>query len=198
MKYRIDCDWTGGTNEEYFKLLETLKKISHRKITCTLRLHQVKDKGLIGIPPVDKVYLMCYATSSPLDNSTKNSILDIPTLKNYLARLSHYPLHMDIALPIYSWGILTNHLGNHKLINTLSSEALEKNDNFKKISLNNFEVLKDDFYFGMYLSKGFKIKIETITQKDLDETLAFINEKITFYNIIYYQLDSRFIKNYKL
>jgi hypothetical protein len=195
---QIDCDWTAGTNEEYFRLLETLKKISREKISCTLRLHQVRDNTLIGIPPVEKVYLMCYATSSPLENSAENSILDVPTLKNYLKKLNHYPLHMDVALPIYSWGIITNHLGKHKLINALTVEDLEKNGNFRRISTNNFEVLKDDFYFGIYLSKGFRVKIENVSQKDLDETLAFINGKLTFYNIIYYQLDNRFIKNYKL
>lgn len=195
---QIDCDWTAGTNEEYFKFLEILKDISHKNITCTLRLHQVKDRSLIGEPPVDKVYLMCYATSSPLENSAKNSILDVPTLKNYLGSLNHYPIKMDVALPIYSWGIVTNHLGKHKLINALSLSDLENNINFKKISKDNFVVLKDGFYYGIYLSKGFNVKIETVSQQDLNETLDFINEKLTFYNIIYYQLDSRFIKNYKL
>ncbi|SFI16499.1 hypothetical protein [Halpernia frigidisoli] len=195
---QIDCDWNSGTNKEYFDLLKSLKQISHKNITCTLRLHQVKDRNFMGIPPVEKVYLMCYATSSPLENSLKNSILDVTTLKNYLDHLMVYPLKMDIALPIYSWGIVTNHLGKHKLINALSSEELKKNNNFKKISDDNFEVLKDGFYFGNYLSKGFKIKIEAVSQKDLDETLSFINGQITFYNIIYYQLDSRFIKNYNL
>ena len=195
---QIDCDWTGGTNEEYFKILKTLKEVSHKKITCTLRLHQVNDQNLIGVPPVDKVYLMCYSNSSPLENSTKNSILDVPTLQNYLEYLNTYPLHMDVVLPIYSCGIVTDLLGKYRLINDLTAEDLKNNNNFKQISKNTFEVLKDNFYFGMYLRNGFKIKTETVSQKDLDETLNFINQKITFYHIIYYQLDSRFIKNYKL
>ncbi|WP_417430906.1 hypothetical protein [Halpernia sp.] len=195
---QIDCDWTAGTNEQYFDFLEVFKDISHKNITCTLRLHQVRDYPLIGVPPVEKVYLMCYATSSPLENSTKNSILDVPTLKNYLQDLNTYPLKMDIALPIYSWGIITNHLGKHKLINALSLSDLKNNINFKQISGNNFEVLNDGFYFGIYLSKGFNVKIESIKQEDLNQTLDFINDKLTFYNIVYYQLDSRFIKNYKL
>ncbi len=194
---QIDCDWTAGTKDDYFKFLETLKQISKQNITCTLRLHQVKDKKATGIPPVEKVYLMCYATSSPLENSTKNSILDVPTLKNYLKDLQSYPLKMDVALPIYSWGIITNHLGKHKLINALTVLDLEKNSNFKKNSENSFVVEKDGFYFGIFCSKGFTIKIESITQENLDETLDFINKKIKDYNIIYYQLDNRFLKNYQ-
>lgn len=194
---QIDCDWTAGTKEDYFKFLETLKQISQKKITCTLRLHQVKDKEATGIPPVEKVYLMCYATSSPLENSEKNSILDGPTLKNYLSGLKDYPLKMDIALPIYSWGIVTNFKNKHKLLNALTIEDLEKNPNFIKVSENNYRVTNEGFYFGMYFSKDFTIKIESVSQKSLDETLHFIDSKIEDYNIVYYQLDSRFLKKYK-
>ena len=195
---QIDCDWTNGTKIDYFKFLETLKQISGANITCTLRLHQVKDKRSTGIPPVGKVYLMCYATSSPLENSTKNSILDVPTLKNYLSDLQNYPLKMDIALPIYSWGIVTNFEGKHKLINAVTLEDLEKNPNFIKISENIFRVQTEGFYFGMYFSKDFTVKVESISQENLDETLKFIENKIENYNIIYYQLDSRFLKNFRL
>lgn len=194
---QIDCDWTAGTKDDYFQFLKTLKQISQQNITCTLRLHQVKDKTTTGIPPVEKVYLMCYATSSPLENSTKNSILDVPTLKNYLADLKNYPLTMDIALPIYSWGIVTNFKKKHKLLNALTTEDLEKNPNFIKVSENNYRVTNEGFYYGMYFSKDFTIKIESVSQNDLDETLKFIEDKISDYNIIYYQLDSRFLKKYK-
>jgi hypothetical protein len=55
---------------------------------------------------------MCYSTSSPLENSDKNSILDIQILKNYLSEVQNYPIKkIDVALPI-SWGIVTNHFGN--------------------------------------------------------------------------------------
>lgn len=194
---QIDCDWTAGNKDDYFKFLEALKQISGANITCTLRLHQVKDKKTTGIPPVDKVYLMCYATSSPLENSEKNSILDVPTLKNYLSELENYPLKMDVALPIYSWGIVTNFKNKHKLLNALTIEDLEKNPNFIKVSENNYRVTNEGFYFGMYFSKDFTIKIESVSQKSLDKTLHFIDSKIEDYNIVYYQLDSRFLKKYK-
>ena len=190
---QIDCDWTAGTKDDYFKFLNELKKISGKEITCTLRLHQVKDKNLMGIPPVNKVYLMCYSTSSPLENSTKNSILDINILKSYLSKLEDYPLkNIEVALPIYSWGIVTNHLGRHKLINALSKKDLES-ENFKKISENEVEILKEGFYFGSFLNKGFKIKIEEISDEQIDEVVQFLDKKISDYNIIYYQLDSKFV-----
>jgi hypothetical protein len=197
---QIDCDWTVGTRDDYFKFLKELKKISGKEINCTLRLHQVKDKTQMGIPPVAKVYLMCYSTSSPLENSDKNSILDVNILKSYLSKLENYPIKkIDVALPIYSWGIVTNHLGKHKLINALSEKDL-KNPNFKKISDHEIQILKDGFYFGSYLNKGFKIKVEEITDEQLNDVITFLDKKIPQFNIIYYQLDSKFVgnQNFKL
>ncbi|MCW1963325.1 hypothetical protein [Chryseobacterium viscerum] len=194
---QIDCDWTAGTRNDYFKFLKELKKVSGKEVTCTLRLHQVKDKKQTGIPPVEKVYLMCYSTSSPLENSDKNSILDVNILKSYLSKMEDYPIKkIEVALPIYSWGIVTNHLGKHKLINALSKRDLE-NPNFKKISDHEIQILKDGFYFGSYLNKGFKIKVEEISEEQLEEVIAFLQKKIPHFNIIYYQLDSKFVLDRK-
>lgn len=194
---QIDCDWTAGTRDDYFRFLKELKRVSGKQITCTLRLHQVKDKKKTGIPPVDKVYLMCYSTSSPLEKSDKNSILDVNILKSYLSHLEEYPIrNIEVALPIYSWGIVTNHLGKHKLINALSKKDLE-NPNFKKISEYEAEITKDGFYFGSYLNKGFTIKVEEISEEQLENVVQFLEKKIPAFNVIYYQLDSKFVLDRK-
>lgn len=194
---QIDCDWTLKTKNDYFKFLKQLKAVSGKNITCTLRLHQAKDKAQTGIPPVEKVYLMAYATSSPLENSEKNSILNINILKSYLKNINRYPLKFDVALPIYSWGIVTNHLGKHKLINALTEEDLQAKK-FRKIKNCTYEVPEDGFYFGMYLNKGFTIKIETTEEEDILEVQKFVNEKTNkSHNFIYYHLDHQFIKRYK-
>ncbi|WP_353147061.1 hypothetical protein [Chryseobacterium sp.] len=190
---QIDCDWTAGTRNDYFRFLKELKRVSGKEITCTLRLHQVKDKKQTGIPPVEKVYLMCYSTSSPLEKSDKNSILDVAVLKSYLSKIEEYPIkNIEVALPIYSWGIVTNHLEKHRLINALSEKDLN-NPNFKKINENEAEILKDGFYFGNYLNKGFRIKIEEISTEQLEDVILFLQKKIPHFNIIYYQLDSKFV-----
>ena len=112
--------------------------------------------------------------------------------------IEEYPIKMDIALPLYSWGIVSNHVGKKKLINALTINDLSQNKNFKKISKTEFEVLEDDFYFGVYLSKGFKIKIEEISQSQLDEVKHFLDKKLDHYNIVYYHLDSKFVEKYTL
>jgi hypothetical protein len=35
---------------------------------------------------------MCYSTSSPLEKSDKNSILDVNILKSYLSKMEDYPV----------------------------------------------------------------------------------------------------------
>jgi hypothetical protein len=193
---QIDCDWTAGTNKEYFEFLKRLKDFSGKQLSCTLRLHQVKNSKLSGIPPVEKVFLMCYATSSPLENSARNSILDLLTLKNYLKNVDLYPLSMDIGLPIYSWGIVTNHVGKHKLINALSVQDLE-NPNFRKISKTEVEIMKDGFYFGNFLTKGFTLKVEEISDDQLNQVKKYLNHKLPDYAIVYYHLDRKFLNQHR-
>jgi hypothetical protein len=155
----------------------------------------VSDKEKTGVPPVDKGVLMCYATSQPTGKPDKNSILDIPLLKNYLQTVNDYPLDFDVALPLYSWGIVTNHLGKIKLINGLTAKEMEGNENFKKLSENQFEVAEDCFFREFYLNKGFKIKIENITPELLREAKTFLDKKIkNDYHIVYYHLDKPFLE----
>ena len=104
---------------------------------------------------------------------------------------------MDVALPIYSWGIVTNHLGKRKLINALTEEDLQ-NQNFEKLGNSTYRILKDGFYFGMYLNKNFTIKVESIPENDILEVQKFIDQKINQPHLyIYYHLDSKFTNRYK-
>ncbi len=105
---QIDCDWTATTRDDFFSFLKNLSKVSQKNISSTLRLHQVKYRQQTGIPPVDKVYLMAYATSNPTEDQDINSILDQNLLMDYLQNINDYPLDFDIALPLYSWAIVTN------------------------------------------------------------------------------------------
>lgn len=191
---QIDCDWTKSTRETYFSFLSELKHISGKKLSATLRLHQVKYKEREGVPPLDKMVLMCYATENPTDQSEKNSILDLTIAKDYLQNLEDYPIQLDVALPIYSWAILTNHLGNVKLINSFSENDL-KGKPVKEIREGVYEVQDDFFVENFYVSKGFRIKIENVSSELLIDTKRFIDQKLPYnYHVIYYHLDSKFLK----
>ncbi len=172
--------------------------MSGKKISCTLRLHQIKDRDKTGIPPVSKGYLMCYATSSPKDKDVENSILDLNMLKSYTKNIESYSLPFAVALPIYSWGVVTNHLGNIKLINNIDiSNITDKL--LKKTGDSTYEVQDDFFLQGIYLNKGFTIRIESISPQLLKETRDYLDTKLKKdYEIVYYHLDKPFLENYTI
>lgn len=195
---QIDCDWTIGTKNAYFAFLNALHDLSKTDITCTLRLHQIKDCQSAGIPPVRKGYLMCYATSDPTERMDRNSILDINLLKSYTQNANTYPLAFDIALPLYSWGIITNHLGKIKLMNGLTASDLQSTA-FKQTGDNTFKVTQDCFLQGMYVNSGFTIKIEEITPDLLKEAKSYLNEKIKRdYHIVYFHLSKGFLNRFTI
>lgn len=193
---QIDCDWTESTRIMYFQFLDYLHTISNLDISCTIRLHQIKYKKTTGVPPVSKGYLMCYATSNPNEANTQNSILDMQLLKDYTGNINDYPLPFDIALPLYSWGVVTNHLGRIKIINGIDEKDMDPSL-FKHVKDNIYEVQEDTFFQGLYLNAGFTIRIESITPELLQEAKTYLNSKVkTDYTIVYYHLDNLFLKRF--
>lgn len=195
---QIDCDWTGSTREAYFAFLSKLKEISGKRISSTIRLHQIKYKNKTGVPPIDKGYLMCYATENPSEPTDKNTILDLDILKDYLQNVNDYPIPFDIALPLYSWAIVTNHLGRIKLINAVTRDELNTTD-FEQKSENMFRVQEDVFFHGMYLNKDFTLKLEEISPDLLKSTKNHLKKHVKKeYSIVYYHLDSQFLTQYSI
>lgn len=195
---QIDCDWTESTKTSFFSFLGKLKALSNKNISCTLRLHQVKYKETTGVPPVQKTYLMAYATSNPLGEEDINSILDISLLKDYLQNINEYPIDFDVALPLYSWAVVTNHLGNKLLINGVSEDDLNPAE-YKEITPGNYELEDNVFLRGIYLNRGFKLKLETISPELLLEAKKYLNQKIKRpYSIVYYHLDTLFTDRFTL
>lgn len=195
---QIDCDWTERTRENYFRLLTLLQEKSGRDITCTLRLHQIKFYKRTGVPPVCKGYLMCYATSDPADSSTPNSILDLDLLKDYTARIQHYPLDMDVALPLYSWAVVTNHLGKIRLINGITREDMDA-ERFRQVSDHLYEARDDLFFHGLYINKGFSVRVEEISPGLLQEARSYLDSQIKKdYAIVYYHLHEPFLTRFTL
>ena len=194
---QIDCDWTKNTQKNYFTFLRELEKVSKKEVSVTLRLHQVKFKDREAIPPVNHLVLMCYSTENPTDNSTRNSILDLDIAKDYLQNINDYPKTFDVALPIFSWAILTNHLGQKKIINGMGIDDLDLS-RLEQINETTFRVKDEYFLKGFYLSKNFTIKIEQISPELLEEIRNFLDKKIKKdFRLIYYHLDEQFLKQYK-
>jgi hypothetical protein len=195
---QIDCDWTLSSKENYLKFIARFKKLSHKKLSATIRLHQVKYFKKTKIPNVDSGVLMYYNMGSIAPDSL-NSIYSHKIAYNYLKSLKKYPLHLDFALPIYSWAV---HIRDEKVIglrSKLKVSELKRDKNFEQIDAVFFKVKKANYKNGVFYEENDKLKIEAISTEDLKEMAQELDENLaqTPNEIIFYDLDEFNIKNYE-
>lgn len=198
---QIDCDWSETTKEKYFRLLHFIKKETTKKaiqISATIRLHQIKYFEKTGVPPVDRGMLMFYNVDDVKDAETHNSILDLEIAKQYIYNFEKYPLDLDVALPIFSWGVLFRGGKMIKLMAHLQSEDLADPNFFLQKNKTHFEVKKSTYLNGRYLYEDDVIRLETISQNTLVGAAELLQPKISNSEITisFYHLDTTTIKNY--
>jgi len=194
-EYQMDCDWTPSTKDNYFYFLEKLKKTSRKKLSCTLRLYPYKYPDKMGVPPVDTAMLMCYNLIHPLDDKNKNTILDIDEFEGYLDTDEKYPLHLDIALPVYSWAQLYQ---NNKFKAILYTDPVS-DGRFRKTKGLWYEAVQDTLIDDIWIRKGDKVKHEVVTKEALQEVIKIIKKKIPLdatITVSLFHLDGDQLKNY--
>jgi hypothetical protein len=172
---QIDCDWTIKTKDNYFYLLNAIRRVSGKTLSCTLRLYPYKYPELMGTPPVDKVTLMCYNLLSPLKCEDQNSILDNTELESYLKGVKKYPLHIDIALPVFSW--MQAYRGN-TFAGMINPGGMDPGPKLAPVKPLWYEVQEDVELGNMYLRAGDRIKWERVTEKEIDRAIALIRENV--------------------
>lgn len=194
----MDCDWSEKSKENYFYLLKQIKKgFPTTQIAATIRLWQYKFASKAGIPPVDKGLLMCYNLTKPDDFKTKNSIGTSNELAQYITH-SEYKLKLDIALPLYSWAVVFR--GNQfKGILSDYDQLLKDSIKLKKSSESKY-VLEDDVLVGQtYLRNGDEIRIEKISEDELDKMISIVKDKIKIDNqtkVTFFSFDKKYINDY--
>ena len=128
-----------------------------------------------------------------------NSIYSRKISEKYLKSLKKYPLHLDYALPIYSWAI---HIRNQKVLglrSKLNSNELKKDKNFEQISSIFFRVKQSNYKNGVYYQENDLLKTETISPEDLKEMAEDLddNKAQSPKEIIFYDLDEFNLNNYE-
>lgn len=192
---QFDCDWTLKSKENYFYFLNEFHKKTNLELSCTLRLYPYKYRTKMGIPPVKKVTLMCYNLIQPFKDNAKNSILDVDELEAYLTVSKKYPIHLDIALPVFSW---CHHYqyDEFKGFTTLPKKTLEKICT-KKSELW-YVIKKDTTIYDTYYRVGDKIKYEEANEQKINMAISLLKKKIDFdqnTTITLFHLDSTNINN---
>lgn len=194
----IDCDWTEKSQKNYFYLLKQIKnQFPSAKIASTIRLWQYKYASKAGIPPVDKGLLMCYNMTKPDDQQTKNSIGTSEELAQYITH-SEYKLKLDIALPLYSWAVAFR--GNQfKGILSDYDQLIKDTIKLKKVSDTKY-LLQDDVLAGQtYLRNGDEIRIEKISDNELEKMISIVKSKIQIDSqtkVTFFSFDKKYINDY--
>lgn len=104
---QLDCDWTEGTRATFFNLCKELRRLTaanNQKLSSTIRLHQLSQPN----PDVDRGVLMVYNVGELKNHREMNSILRSDIVKRYLENAPAYKLPIDVAFPVFSWGVVFN------------------------------------------------------------------------------------------
>lgn len=199
---QIDCDWTVGTKDKFFKFLTSFKSHSKKKLEATIRLHQVKYQTRTGVPPVDRGILMFYNMGKlSADLKGENSIYNPKDAETYISYLPKYRLPLDIALPLFSWSI---HIRNGAVIQVygkIGRKELENKTNFGLTANANVYVSKNNFFSGgIYVKTGDLFKLEESNKQSLTQAatqLARHLNKKEKRTIIYYELSNLDLSTFK-
>ena len=197
---QIDCDWTTSTRDNYFYLLRQLAKATSAKrqpLSVTLRLHQLKNQKTSGIPPVQRVMLMCYNMGNLRKYGNQNSILELGELKKYLnENLSDYSLPVDVGLPLFSWAVAFRNRQYIGISKKLDITLLNDKNQFKFIGNNLYKAVTDLPQYG--LLNGDEIRWESVSENNLNQAAAYISPfiKTDRLNIIYFHLDENLLNAY--
>jgi len=195
---QIDCDWTLASKDNYLKFIEAFRKLWKKKLSATIRLHQVKYFKKTKIPNVDSGVLMYYNMGTIAPDSS-NSVYNRKVAEKYLKSFKKYPLHLDFALPVFSWAV---HIRNQKVIglrSKLNVDALKKDKNFEQTGQMFFKVRRSNYKNGIFYEENDVLKIEGVSSEDLKEMAEDLedNSPRKPNEIIFYDLDEFNIKNHE-
>lgn len=195
----FDCDWTPSTQAAFFLFLEKMreKMPPGTRLEATIRLHQYKFPKKTGVPPVDRGMLMFYNTGDVDQESERNTIFHPEDALKYVdGAPKKYALPLDLALPLFSWGLVFREGELWKIIpGPLPLDSLRSGGKFVEnpspspFVAQLWEVQEGTFLGGHYLRPGDRLRLSTsapklifnaaeIAQKlDLanDATLAFFH-----------------------
>lgn len=176
---QIDCDWTASTKERFFQFLEALKRQDpNLSLSCTLRLHQYRDREQSGIPPVDRAILMCYNTGNIRNVSEDNAILDSRVVSQYLQGKA-YPLPLDAALPLFSWGVWFRGETYQGLLQGWDEAYVQKQDFLTRDSKNRYRVLKDTVVGPDYLREGDLVRVDGPAQPEVEKSVQLLKTVVS-------------------
>lgn len=190
---QFDCDWSADSRAHFFRFLDDFRALAGDSVTlsATIRLHQVKFSNQTGIPPVDHGTLMFYNMGEVRNPNSVNSILDLELGEAYLKTLPHYPLDLDVALPIFGWAVLQRWGKVVNLLPEVTPEDLQADSLLEKSDPDHAKVLQSHYFSGEYVYAGDELRLEYITPEMLEKAARIVAKHAPekgFRRLLYYHL----------
>lgn len=176
---QLDCDWTERSREKYFFLLSSLHKIlasNNIALSATIRLHQLALQEQTGIPPVQRGVLMFYNMGNLKNPTGKSSILDVDIGRQYVEASAHYPLPLDIALPIFQWCVVIRRGNVVNLFERVDHTSFSDSSKFERISSVMFRVKRSQYTHEQYVYKDDILRIEQASFEDLQKSVEVLRD----------------------
>lgn len=195
---QFDCDWSPQTKDKYFRLLKALRRFFPR-LSATIRLHQVKFYTKTGVPPVDRGVLMFYNMGSIEKQGEENSILNLETARQYLVNFDVYPLDLDVALPLFYWGVQFRDGRIVQVLHEAEADSLRQMPQVKTLSTNLFEIQESCYINGVYVYKGDIVRTEAVDEVALKTSLQLLREQLPHraFELILYHLDANIMRRHR-
>lgn len=199
---QLDCDWTAASRSSYFRLLEELHLLYAEqgvRLSATIRLHQFRYPEQTGVPPVDRGVLMFYNMGDLQDWEESNSILNLEKAAAYLPPGLDYPLHLDLALPLFRWAILFREGQMIRLINEPNVPAMMESGNYFELGPGRYKVYRGTYLDGHYLYPGDLLRMESVSPEQLSAAVELVRQRNPEIagNLIWYHLDAAVLERYK-
>lgn len=200
---QFDCDWTSATAGKFFAFIRAFKlklQPAQTLVSATIRLHQVKYGSKTGIPPADRGVLMFYNMGNFKDPNGGNSILDLNEARRYLQTLNRYPLPLDVALPLFSWGVVFRNGQFTNLINQLNTQTANNLPQLlQPLGKGNYRALQSGIINGSHVGKDDVIRVEEVPLSAAIQSAQWLSQHLGTTNNLHvalYHLYPNVFENY--
>jgi hypothetical protein len=176
---QLDCDWTESTRAAFFAFcmqLTARTKSEGVTLSATIRLHQVKYSERTGVPPVQRGMLMFYNMGRLAADATRPSIFNPEDAEKYVEKLDAYPLPLDAALPVFSWGVQSRDGLMVELLSKPDRAELEANPSLRKDGPLRFVATSPTLVAGGYLREGDALNLEVMTPASSREAAELLSK----------------------
>ena len=199
----IDCPWTEASQENYAAFLDTFMTAfgdQAPSLSVSLHPYHVQQSAILGVPAADRAMLLLFEYPAPAEEGDKVSILPEERLRNQLQGLPMYPLPVDLALPVFNWGVVVRNQATGHMFRHLHNEDLRDREKIEVLGPKFLRVKKDCYLDGVFLFQNDLIRLEEVPLDEMMNSVRLIEPLIKgdSLHVGLYHLDVSSLQRYSI